>query len=410
MQDDAIKLEEQSTSLRTPSTDHESRIANPVSHLPYGRQWIDDEDIAAVVEVLKSDFLTTGPKVEAFEQSLTSYTGAGFASAVNSGTSSLHVAYFGAGLKEGLEIITSPITFAATANAALYLGARVRFVDVDPETALIDPIAIGNASTDEPMDGGLIVPIDFGGQPADYDTINDIASNKGLKVVSDAAHSLGATYKGRKVGTLCEATSLSFHPVKPVTTAEGGAVLTSDSLIASRAARFRTHGITRDVLEMKANEGPWWYEQHDLGFNYRMTDIQCALGIAQMRRIDLFLARRREIAARYDAALSGCGLGLPKRIPNVESGWHLYVVRVAEASRREAFFNRLRELGLGVQVHYIPVYWHPYYQELGFRRGLCPNAEDFYSRCVSLPIFPRMSDDDVDSSIERVLQAVEDVL
>ena len=385
----------------------EPRIRNPESHLPYGRQWIDDDDIRAVVDVLTSDFLTTGPKVEEFERALSSYTGAGFASAVNSGTSALHVAYFAAGLGARDEIVTSPLTFAATANAALYLGASVRFVDVDPTTALIDPAAVGEAIAEKTR---LIVPIDFAGCPADYDALFSVASNSGCRVVADAAHSLGATYKGRRVGTLCDAAAISMHPVKPVTTAEGGAVLTNDATIAQRAASFRTHGITRDPSVMTRNEGPWWYEQHDLGFNYRLTDLQCALGIAQMKKIDSFLSRRRAIASRYSAALQGSGLGLPSSSPDVESGWHLYVVRVPEASRRRPFFDRLRELGLGVQVHYIPVYWHRYYQSLGYQRGLCPNAEDFYSRCVSLPLYPKMTDDDVDSSIERVLRAVKEVL
>jgi perosamine synthetase len=379
---------------------------NPAS-LPYGRQWIDDEDVRAVVDVLTSDFLTTGPKVEEFEKALCSYAGAGFASAVNSGTSALHAAYFAAGLKPGDEIVTSPLTFAATANAALYLGATVRFVDVDPETGLIDPALLGEAVLEKSK---LIVPIDFAGHPADYDVINDIAVELGAKVVADAAHSLGASYKGRQVGTLCDATALSMHPVKPITTAEGGAVLTNDAVLGARAAMFRSHGITRDPSVMLRNEGPWWYEQHDLGFNYRLTDLQCALGIAQMHKLDSFIARRRAIAKRYAEALAGTVLGLPREMPGAESGWHLYIVRAPDASRRKAFFERLRSLGLGVQVHYIPVYWHPYYQELGYHKGLCPNAEDFYSRCVSLPLYPKMTNDDVDSSIERVLQAVKEVL
>jgi perosamine synthetase len=386
-------------------TDLTSHISHPTSQIPYGRQWIDDEDVRAVVDVLTGDFLTTGPKVEEFEKSLCAYTGARYASAVNSGTSALHAAYFAAGLKAGDEIITSPLTFAATANAALYLGARVRFVDVDPDTGMIDPAAVKSSLSEKIK---LIVPIDFAGHPADYDAISAVASN--VKVVADAAHSLGATYKGRKVGTLCDATALSMHPVKPITTAEGGAVLTSNPEFAAKAATFRTHGITRDPCLIMNNEGPWWYEQHDLGFNYRLTDLQCALGIAQMRRLQSFIDRRRSIAFRYSESLADCGLSLPKQASDVESGWHLYVVRVPDASRRKAFFEKLRDLGLGVQVHYIPVYWHPYYQFLGYQRGLCPNAENFYARCVSLPIYPKMTDDDVDSSVERVLQAVKDVL
>jgi len=382
-------------------------LAMSALSLPYGRQWIDEEDIQAVVDVLKSDFLTTGPKVSEFEASLSSYSGAGYAVAVNSGTSALHAAYFAAGLRAGDEIVTTPLTFAATANAALYLGARVRFIDVYPDTGLMDASQVSEALSDGAK---MVVPIDFAGHPADYDYICESAHELGAVVVADAAHSLGATYKGRQVGTLCTATAISMHPVKPITTAEGGAVLTDDPVIYERASTFRTHGITREPEKMRANEGSWWYEQHDLGFNYRLTDIQCALGIAQMRRLDAFIKRRRAIARRYGEALAGCGLMLPVEKPEVQSGWHLYIVRVADASRRRAFFDRLRELGLGVQVHYISVYWHPYYQSLGYQRGLCPHAEDLYSRCVSLPLYPKMMDDDVDSSIERILQAVKDVL
>ncbi|MEA2552214.1 MAG: hypothetical protein QOJ65_390 [Fimbriimonadaceae bacterium] len=383
-------------------------VASTIPHqefLPYGRQSIDQDDVQAVVDVLTSDFLTTGPKVEEFEKALCAYTGSRYASAVNSGTSALHAAYFAAGLEPGDEIVTSPITFAATANAALYLGAKVTFVDVNPETALIDPGLAAEAVTERTR---LVVPIDFAGHPADYDALN--TGSKPPLVVADAAHSLGATYKGRKVGTLADVTALSMHPVKPITTAEGGVVLTSDDEGAQRAAEFRTHGITRDPSRLSRDEGPWYYEQQALGYNYRLTDLQCALGIAQMKKIDRFLARRRQIAAKYTEALGHTAVGLPREAPDVESGWHLYIVRVPEASRRRAFFERLQALGLGVQVHYIPVYWHPYYESLGYKRGLCPNAEDFYSRCVSLPIFPKMTDDDVNSSIQRVLQAVKDTL
>lgn len=377
--------------------------------LPYGRQWVDEADIANVAEVLRSDYLTTGPLVEQFEESLAAYTGARFASAVNSGTSALHVAYFAAGLEAGDAIVTSPLTFAATANAALYLGATVKFVDVRADTGNLDPSQLEAAITERTK---VIVPVDYAGHPADYDEITNTAQRHGLKVVADAAHSLGATYKGRKVGTLTDATELSFHPVKPVTTAEGGAILTDDPVIDARAKLFRTHGITKDPQLMHSSEGAWFYEMQHLGFNYRLTDVQCALGLSQMTKLEAFIKRRQAIAARYTAALAALPeLLLPTERPEVKSGWHLYVVRVAgDAARRRPLFDRLRELGLGVQVHYIPVYFHPYYQHLGYERGSCPVAEDFYSRAVSLPIYPQMSDDEVDSSIERVRQAVEDVL
>ena len=377
--------------------------------LPYGKQWVDDDDIAAVIKVLKGDFLTTGPTVDAFEQSLSQYTGARYVTAVNSGTSALHVMYFAAGLKAGDEIITSPMTFAATANAALYLGASVKLVDVQADTGNIDPSLIETAITDKTK---LIVPVDFGGHPADYDEINALADKRGITVVADAAHSLGASYKGRQVGTLAAATELSFHPVKPVTTAEGGAVVTNDSAIDQRSKVFRTHGITRNAEEMQANEGAWWYEMQHLGFNYRITDVQCALGLNQMRKLSAFIARRQVIAQTYtDAFADTAELLLPTQKDYVASGWHLYVIRVAETpERRKALFDRLRELGLGVQVHYIPVHFHPYYQGLGFKRGQFLVAEDYYARAISLPIFPRMTDDDVASVIERVKQAVKEVL
>lgn len=377
--------------------------------LPYGRQWVDEADIEAVAEVLRSDFLTTGPAVEDFEAGIRAVTGADHAVAVNSGTSALHAAYFAAGLSPGDEIVTSPLTFAATANAALFLGATVRFADVDPDTGNLDPATAEAAITARTR---LVVPIDYTGHPADYDAFDRIADARGVITVADAAHSLGATYHGRPVGTLAGLSELSFHPVKPVTTAEGGAVTTADPDWAARARRFRTHGITRDSAEFHAPEGAWWYEQHDLGFNYRLTDLQSALGTSQLRRLDAFLARRREIARRWTEGLSDLDqLLLPAVREGVEPGWHLYVVRVTgDPARRRPFFDRLRELGLGVQVHYIPVHWHPYYQGLGFRRGSFPVAEDFYARAVSLPIFPRMDDADIDSAIERVRRAVADVL
>lgn len=376
--------------------------------LPYGRQWLDDDDIAAVVEVLRGDYLTTGPAVERFEQALCAATGAKHAIAVNSGTSALHAAYHAAGLRAGDAIVTSPLTFAATANAALYLGATVTFADIEPDTGNLDAAALEAAITPSTR---LVVPVDFAGHPADYDAIAPIAAQFGATVVADAAHSLGARYKGRKVGTLAALTEVSTHPVKPITSAEGGAVLTSNAAMALCAAEFRTHGITRDRRRMSHDEGPWYYEQLMLGYNYRLTDVQSALGASQMAKLDGFIERRRAIAARYMAGLADINaLTLPVVRDGVEPGWHLFVVKVVEASRRRAFFERLRELGLLVQVHYLPVYLHPYYAELGYRRGLCPIAEDYYARCVSLPIYPKMSDADVDSAIERVRQATRDVL
>ncbi|MHC4217563.1 MAG: UDP-4-amino-4,6-dideoxy-N-acetyl-beta-L-altrosamine transaminase [Planctomycetota bacterium] len=377
---------------------------SPQGYLPYGRQWIGEDDIAAVVEVLRSDFVTTGPAVRRFEDALCAYTGARRAVAVSSGTSALHAAYFAAGIGPGDEIVTSPLTFAGTANAALYLGASVRFADVEADTGNLDADRIEEALTDRTR---LIVPIDYAGHPADYDGISAIARRRGLKVAADAAHSLGATYHGRPAGTLADLSATSFHPVKPMTTAEGGAVLTDDPDLADRAARFREHGIVRDPGQMQLREGPWWYEMHDLGFNYRLSAIHCALGWSQLRKLDQYLARRRAIAATYTEALAGIDrLQLPAVRDQVQPGWHLYVVRVADAVLRRPLVEALHGAGIGVQVHYIPVHYHPYYQKLGYQRGACPIAEDFYARALSLPLFPAMTDDHVQRVIDTCADAV----
>lgn len=371
--------------------------------IPYGRQWVDDEDVQAVVEVLKSDFLTTGPVVEQFEQALASFTHAQHAVVLNSGTSALHTAYFAAGLKTGDEIITSPLTFTATANAAQFLGANVQFVDIEPDTGNLDANLLEEALSPNTR---LVVPVDYAGHPAEYDAINAFANQHGLRVVADAAHSLGATYRGRNVGTLADMTAVSFHPVKPITTAEGGATFTNNAEWAQTMRSFRSHGIYRDENRSE----PWYYEMRHLGYNYRLTDVQCALGLSQLRRLKAFIGRRQFIADRYNEAFREIeGLELPSVRPYVQSAWHLYVVRVPEAKYRRPFFRRLRELGLGVQVHYIPVYWHPYYQALGYRRGLCPKAEDFYARAVSLPLYPKMTDDEIEAVVERVFKAAREV-
>jgi UDP-4-amino-4,6-dideoxy-N-acetyl-beta-L-altrosamine transaminase len=375
--------------------------------IPYGRQWIDDDDIAAVVDVLRSDYLTTGPAITGFEEALTAVTGAQRAVALNSGTSALHAMYFAAGVGPGDEVITTPLTFAATANAALYLDADVRFVDVQADTGNIDPAAVEAAITDRTK---AVVAVDYAGHPADYEELATITDAHGVTLLADAAHSLGASYRGRKVGVLAKASALSFHPVKAITTAEGGAVLSDDEQLADRAARFRNHGITKDQREIR-DEGPWYYEQHELGHNYRLSDLHAALGRSQLRRLGVFIARRRWIAARYLASLADlASIELPAVRDTVEPGWHLFVVRVRDAARRRAFFERLRKRGLSVQVHYIPVHHHPYHRDLGFERGICPLAEDYSARAVSLPLFPRMSDEDAEQVIDIVRATVADTL
>jgi UDP-4-amino-4,6-dideoxy-N-acetyl-beta-L-altrosamine transaminase len=381
-----------------------------MSHMiPYGAQWLDEDDIAAVVEVLRGSWLTTGPTVARFEAALADACGVPHAVAVNSGTAALHAAYHAAGLGAGDELITTPLTFAATANAALYLGATVRFVDVCADTGNLDPALVREAISDATR---VIAPVDYAGHPADYDALNPIARDAGIPIVADAAHSLGARYHGRPVGTLADLTALSLHPIKPITTGEGGAVVTANADAAAAARSFRSHGFVRDPERMKrSDEGPWYSEQHTLGFNYRLTDIQSGLGLSQIGKLAAFITRRQEIACRYFGALADLkALTLPTVREGVESGWHLFTIRVPEARFRRPLFTRLRELNLGVQVHYLPVYQHPYYEALGYEAGLCPNAEDLYARSITIPLFPRMTDAMVDQVIEAVRRAVSDVL
>lgn len=368
--------------------------------IPYGRQTIDPDDVQAVAHALEADFITTGPEVAAFESDLTRVTGGKYAAVLNSGTSALHAAYAAAGVGPGDEIVTSPMTFAATGNAALFLGARPRFVDVDPETALIDPGCAEEAITPRTR---AIVAVDYSGQPADYAALRDIAQRHGVALIADAAHSLGGSDGGRDVGTLADATVLSFHPVKAITTGEGGAVLTNNADLHAAVVAFRSHGMVHDRSLLSRDEGPWYMEMQSLGFNYRLTDVQCALGRSQLKKLPAFVSRRRAIAALYDAGLSTIpGIELPRRRPGAESGWHLYVIRVTDPAKRRPFFEALRARGIGVQVHYLPVYRHPYYERLGYRAGLCPNAEAFYARAVSLPMFPTLDDSDVRLVIETV--------
>jgi perosamine synthetase len=300
------------------------------------------------------------------------------------------------------------MTFAATGNAALYLGARPVFVDIEPSTGLIDPSLVEKAISSRTK---AIVAVDYAGQPADYEALRQIATRRNVQVVADAAHSLGATDAGRPVGTLADITALSFHPVKLITTGEGGAVLTNDPAVHSRVLAFRSHGMVNENSRLTRDEGPWYMEMQSLGFNYRMTDIQCALGRSQLKKLPRFLARRRAIADLYDAGLASIpGMSLPGRRHGTESAWHLYVVRVSEPSRRRAFFEALRGRSIGVQVHYLPVYRHPYYKELGYSNGLCPRAEEFYARAVSLPIFPGLTDADVARVIDTVTTVAREVL
>lgn len=378
------------------------------TYLSYGRQCIDDNDIQEVIKVLKGDFLTTGPSVKKFENKVASYVGAKYAVAVSNGTAALHAACYAAGIKEGDEVIVSPMTFAASSNCVLYCGGKPVFVDIDPKTYNIDVRKIEEKITKNTK---AIIPVDFTGQVADLDKINEIADKYNLTVIEDAAHALGSEYKGKKVGTLSHMTEFSFHPVKPITTAEGGMIVTNDEKLYQRLELFRTHGITRDKGLMSRNEGPWYYEQIDLGFNYRITDVQCALGSSQMDKIDGFIKRRREIVGKYNIAFKELSdyITTPYEAEFSNSGWHIYVIKLnldkLKVSRKE-IFEALQAENIGVNVHYLPVYLHPYYENLGYKKGICSEAEKLYSQIITLPLFPNMTDSDINDVIDAVKKVI----
>ena len=370
-------------------------------YIPYGKQTIDDDDIKAVVEVLKSDFITTGPKVEAFERKVADYVGAKYAVAISNGTSALHAACFAAGIGEGDEVITTPITFAASANCALYCGAKPVFADIDKESYNISPADIKEKIIDKTK---AIIAVHFTGQPCEMDEIHKIAKENNLIVIEDAAHALGADYKGKKIGSLSDMTTFSFHPVKHITTGEGGMIVTNDEKFYERLKLFRTHGITREEKYLSKNDGPWYYEQIDLGYNYRITDIQCALGVSQMDKLDGFVAKRRTLVERYNKAFENISeIVTPKQVDGCNNSYHLYVIQV---NNRLDVFNKLRAAGIGVNVHYIPVYKHPYYQKNGYDKVYCPNAEDYYEHCISLPLYPKLTIEEQDYVIENVIKSV----
>lgn len=376
--------------------------------IPYGHQWISRDDIKQVINVLKSDWLTQGPKVKAFEESLCQYTGAKYAVVVSSGTAALHIACLAAGITQGDKVITSPITFVASANCVLYCGGKPVFADIQEDTINIDPKEIKKKITKKTK---AIIPVHFAGHPCDLEEIQKIARKYNLIVIEDAAHALGAKYKGSKIGSCqySDMTIFSFHPIKSITTGEGGAVLTNREELYEKLLMLRSHGITREQNAMKRFEGPWYYEMHELGFNYRITDFQCALGISQLEKLDKFIERRREIVQIYNKKLSKIEkIELPVEKENVKSAWHLYSVRLKIKSKvkvkRRDIFNYLRKNNIGVQVHYIPVYMQPYYQNLGYKKGLCPVAEDFYQREITLPLYQSMSNRDVKRVINSILK------
>lgn len=373
--------------------------------IPYGKQTIEQDDIQAVVDVLKSDFLTTGPKIAEFEQTVADYVGAKYAVAISNGTSALHAACFAAGIEPGDEVITTPLTFAASANCVLYCGGTPVFADVDPKTYNIDPEDIRRKITDRTK---AIIAVHLAGQPCDMDAIHSIAREHGLIVIEDGAHALGSGYKGKKVGSMSDMTTFSFHPVKPITTGEGGMIVTDNEDFYKKMVLFRSHGITRDDSMMTRNDGPWFYQQFDLGYNYRITDIQCALGCSQMKKLDRFLACRKEIVARYNEAFADCdNIITPYQLSDTESGWHLYIVQVKNCDRRKVFEN-MREKGIGVNVHYIPVYMHPYYQEHGYENVHCANAEEIYSHIISLPLYPGLTSEQQNYVIDTLKSLCEE--
>lgn len=376
----------------------------------YGHQWIDESDVQAVSDVLRSDALTCGPAVTKMERTLADYTGANYAVAVSNGTAALHCACIAAGVGPGDEVITTPITFAASANCALYCGARPVFADINPKTYNIDPASIRAHITERTK---AVVAVDFTGQAVENDEIRKICDEYHLIFIEDAAHAIATTYRGKRVGSLADMTCFSFHPVKTVTGGEGGAVTTNSKELYQKLVLAHTHGITHDeeLMEEAPHEGPWVYEQVSLGFNYRLTDFQAALITSQMQKLEKFAARRKAIVARYNEAFADLPeIFIQEEIPESDTCRHLYIIRLdlekLSCTRRE-FFDAMSAENVQCQIHYVPVYWFPYYQHLGYEKGLCPNAEAVYAGIMSIPLYPAMTDWDVEDVIHAVRKVVE---
>lgn len=384
--------------------------------IPYGRQDITQDDIDAVVDVLKSDYLTQGPMVPRFEQSVAQHVGVSHALAVNSATSALHIACLALGLGAGDRLWTTPVTFVASANCGLYCGAEVDFIDIDPRTYNLCPQALERKLEQAEREGKLpkvVVPVHLCGQPCDMQAIHALAQRYGFKVIEDASHAIGGKYQGEFIGNChySDITVFSFHPVKIITTAEGGMALTNDAELASKMALLRSHGITRDPAQMTHEaDGPWYYQQINLGFNYRMTELQAAMGVTQMERLDQYVAHRHQLARRYDDLLASLPVTTPWQHPDSYSGLHLYVIRLQldqiGKTHRQAF-EALRALGIGVNLHYIPVHTQPYYQRMGFQTGDFPEAERYYAEAISLPMFQTMSEEQQDQVIAALREVVQ---
>lgn len=384
--------------------------------IPYGRQDITPADIEAVVEVLQSDFLTQGPMVPRFEQHVAAYVGAEHAVAVNSGTSALHLACLALGLGPGDWLWTSPVTFVASANCGLYCGAKIDFVDIDPDTFNLCSRALERKLQKAERDGCLpkvVVPVHLCGQSCDMAAIHELGRQYGFRIIEDASHAIGGKYKGEFIGSgrYSDITVFSFHPVKIVTTAEGGMTLTNDVGLANSMALLRSHGITRDPqLMSQPADGPWYYQQIELGFNYRMTDLQAALGVSQMARVDEYVARRHVLARRYDELLADLPVSTPLQHENCYSSFHLYVIRVAMNNKagksRRRIFESMREQGVGVNLHYIPVHTQPYYRQLGFQIGQFPEAERYYAEAITVPLYPALSEQQQDQVVAALVEAL----
>jgi len=375
----------------------------------YGHQYLDDADYEAVVDVLKSDYLTCGPKISELEAKLCEITGAKYAVACSNGTAALHIAAMAAGMGEGDELITTPITFAASANCALYCGGMPVFADINPKTYNIDPASIEAHITDKTK---AVVAVDYTGQAVELDRIKEICKKHNLILIEDGAHSIGTIYDGTPVGAIADMTTFSFHPVKTVTGGEGGAVMTNSYELYQKLLLYRSHGITRDESLMSSvSEGPWYYEQVDLGYNYRMTDIQAGLLISQLNKLPMFKKRRKELVAEYDRAFGEIdGIIVQEEILKSDTCRHLYILRIDSKKlkiNRRQFFDALGAEGVVCNVHYIPVYYFPHYEKLGYKRGLCPNAEALYEEIISLPLYYSMTDDDQADVIEAVRKIAE---
>jgi len=376
-------------------------------YLPYGRQIINDDDINSVIRILRSDFITTGPTIEQFEKEIAEYTGAKFAVAFSSGTAALHGACFAAGIGKGDEVITTPMTFAATSNCVLYQGGKPVFVDIDPKTYNLNPSLIKERITKKTK---AIIPVHFTGQPADLECISKIAKENNLILIEDAAHALGAKYKNKKIGSIGDMTMFSFHPVKHITTGEGGMVTTNNEDFYQKLLQFRSHGIVRAKEMLIENHGPWYYEMQSLGFNYRLTDIQAAIGISQLKKLDSFIARRKQIADFYNKEFESMNeISLPYQEVQGDSSWHLYIIKLRSSKltgNRKEIYEALQKENIGVNVHYIPVYYQPYYQNLGYKLGTCTIAEKCYEDFITLPLHAGMSEQDTIDVVNAVKKVI----